>query len=204
MSGRPTRRPPSGQLAPGPALLALALILLTTPARAHPVWGVGGGFTTGFMHPITGPVHVIAMVAVGMWGLGAPALWLLPMIFPLVMAGGGLLGVLGVPLPGVQIGLDLSAVGLGAAIALAARPPVWVAAVLVGGFAVFHGYSHGVGLPSTGDPGAYSEGFMLATALLHLCGIAFGLLVRWALGEWTVRATGGLIACAGLYFLIGI
>ena len=163
------------------------------------------GFAGGFVHPLLGPDHIAAMLAVGLWGafLGAPAIWILPVVFPLVMAVGGLLAVFGVPVPGVQIGIALSAVGLGVVIALVVRPPAWVAAVLVGAFAVFHGYSHGAGLPKAGDPGAYSEGFMLATALLQLCGIAFGLLVRWPLGAWAVRATGGLIACAGLYFLIG-
>ncbi len=145
------------------------------------------------------------MVAVGMWGafLGPPAIWLLPIVFPLVMSFGGVLGVLGVPMPGVEIGIALSAIGLGAMVAFAARPPLWTAAVLVGAFAIFHGYAHGAELPRATNPLAYGIGFVVATGLLHLCGISFGLLVRWPLGERVVRATGGLIACAGFYFLIG-
>jgi urease accessory protein len=189
-----------------PSLLATALILLATPAFAHTGQGVAGGFATGFMHPITGLDHVVAMVAVGMWGafLGPPAIWLLPIVFPMVMAFGGVLGVLGVPLHGVETGIALSAIGLGAMVAFAARPPLWVAAVLVGTFAIFHGYAHGAELPGATNPLAYGIGFVVATGLLHLCGIAFGLLVRWPLGERAVRATGGAIVCAGLYFLANV
>ncbi len=189
----------------GAALLGAATMLLATPALAHTGQGVAGGFATGFLHPLTGPDHIVAMVAVGMWGafLGAPAIWLLPIVFPLVMSFGGVLGVLGVPIPGVEIGIALSAIGLGAMVAFAARPPLWVAAVLVGSFAIFHGYAHGAELPGATNPLAYGIGFVVATGLLHLCGITFGLLVRWPLGERVVRATGGLIACAGFYFLLG-
>ncbi len=204
MSSEPTPRPAPRQGLAGPALLAAALMLLATPALAHTGQGVAGGFTTGFLHPITGPDHVVAMVAVGMWGafLGPPAIWLLPIVFPLVMSAGGVLGVLGVPLPGVEIGIALSAIGLGAMVAFAARPPLWIAAVLVGAFAIFHGYAHGAELPGATNALAYGIGFVVATGLLHLCGISFGLLVRWPLGERVVRATGGAIMCVGLYFLI--
>jgi urease accessory protein len=208
MSSRPTARPVPRRLSAAPvaALLAAALMLLATPALAHTGQGVAGGFITGFMHPITGPDHVVAMVAVGMWGafLGAPAIWLLPIVFPMVMAFGGVLGVLGVPIHGIETGIALSAIGLGAMVAFAARPPLWVAAVLVGTFAIFHGYAHGAELPGATNPLAYGIGFVLATGLLHLCGIAFGLLVHWPIGERAVRATGGLIACAGLYFLVNV
>ena len=199
------RRFGTGRLA-GPGSLATGLILLATPAFAHTGQGVAGGFAAGFMHPITGPDHVVAMVAVGMWGafLGAPAIWLLPVVFPLVMAFGGVLGVLGVPMPGVEIGIALSAIGLGLVVAFAARPPLWVAAVLVGMFAIFHGYAHGAELPGAANPLAFGIGFVLATGMLHLCGIAFGLLVRWPMGERAVRATGGAIVCAGLYFLVNV
>jgi urease accessory protein len=180
-------------------------MLLAQPALAHTEVGVAGGLLSGFLHPILGPDHVIAMVAVGLWGafLGMPAIWVLPVVFPLVMAFGGVLGVLGVPLPGVEFGIALSAVALGAMVAFAARPPLWVAALLVGAFAIFHGHAHGTELPGAANPLAYGIGFVVATGLLHLTGIAFGLLVRWPVGERAVRAGGGLIACAGLYFLVG-
>lgn len=179
--------------------------LVAAPALAHTGAGVIGGLTSGLVHPIFGPDHVVAMVAVGLWGafLGAPAIWLLPVVFPLVMAGGGILGVLGVPVPAVETGIAFSAVALGAMVALAARPPLWLAALLVGAFAIFHGHAHGAELPEAANPLAYGLGFVVATGLLHLAGIAFGLLVRWPLGARAVRAGGGLIALAGVYFLIG-
>src|SRR5438128_8273456 len=117
--------------------LTLALMLLASPARAHVGDGLTGGFVGGFGHPLFGPDHVVAMVAVGLWGafLGAPAIWLLPVVFPLVMAFGGVVGILGVPIPAVETGIATSAVVLGLMVALAARPPLWVAAALVGAFA---------------------------------------------------------------------
>ena len=121
----------------------------------------------------------------------------------MVMAFGGLAGVLGVPLPGVEMGIALSAVALGAMVALALRPPLWVAAVLVGAFAIFHGHAHGTELPEAANPLAYGVGFVIATGLLHLSGIALGLLSRWPAGLQAVRVGGGAIACVGLYFLAG-
>jgi len=162
-----------------------------------------GGFVGGFAHPLFGPDHVVAMVAVGLWGafLGAPAIWVLPIVFPLVMAAGGVIGILGVPLPGVETGIALSAIVLGMMVALAARPPLPVAAVLVGAFAIFHGYAHGAELPPGTDAVAYSVGFVVATGLLHLTGIAFGQLTRWPAGRMAVRIAGGAIALAGVGFL---
>ena len=168
--------------------------------------GAVGGFASGFTHPIFGWDHVVAMVAVGLWGafLGAPAIWLLPVVFPLVMAGGGALGILGVPVPAVETGIAASAVVLGLLVAFAARPPLWLAAVVVGAFAIFHGHAHGTELPAAADPLTYAIGFVLATGLLHLLGIAFGLLVRWPAGMIAVRAGGGAIALVGVAFLTGL
>ena len=187
------------------ALLVLAAVSAACPAFGHG-GGFSGGFIGGFAHPLFGPDHVVAMVAVGLWGafLGAPAIWLLPIVFPLVMAAGGVLGILGVPLPGVETGIALSAVVLGLMVALAARPPLWVAAVLVGVFAIFHGHAHGTELPPGADAVAYSVGFVIATGMLHLAGIAFGLLARWPAGRFAVRAAGGAIALAGVAFLSGM
>jgi urease accessory protein len=185
---------------------SLALMLIAgSPAVAH-TGGMAGGFIGGFAHPLFGPDHVVVMVAVGLWGafLGTPAIWLLPIVFPLVMAFGGAIGILGVPLPGVEIGIALSAIVLGSMVALAAAPPLPIAAVLVGAFAIFHGYAHGAELPPGTDAVAYSVGFVAATGLLHLTGIAFGLLAHWPAGRIAVRAAGGAIALAGVAFLSGI
>ncbi|MBX9844285.1 MAG: HupE/UreJ family protein [Xanthobacteraceae bacterium] len=180
----------------------LACVLTAEPTLAH-TGGVAGGFVSGFTHPVFGPDHLAAMVAVGLWGafLGPPAIDILPVVFPLVMAFGGLLGILGVPLPGTEILIAISAILLGLAVAIAARPPLWIAAVLVGLFAIFHGHAHGTELPPGVDAIAYSAGFVIATGLLHLAGIALGLLVRWPAGLIAVRAVGGVIAFAGVVFL---
>ena len=184
-------------------LISLTLSLVATSAFAHSESGVAIDFAGGFAHPIFGPDHVIAMVAVGLWGafLGPPAIWLLPVVFPLVMAVAGALGVIGMPLPGVEIGIAVSAIALGAMIALAAKPPLWIAAVLVGAFAVFHGHAHGVELPVGADAIAYSMGFVVATGMLHMTGIAFGTLSQWSAGRIAVRVAGGVIALIGAYFL---
>jgi len=184
-------------------VLLLTLALLTTPAFAHSENGVAIDFWGGFTHPIFGPDHVIAMVAVGLWGafLGAPAIWLLPVVFPLVMAFGGVLGIAGMPLPGVETGIAISAIALGMMVALAAKPPLWVAAVLVGAFAIFHGYAHGAELPIGADAVAFSMGFVIATGTLHLVGITFGGLSHWRAGQIAVRAVGGVIALIGLAYL---
>lgn len=180
----------------------LLCVTAATPALAHS-GSVAGGFVGGLAHPMLGPDHVVAMVAVGLWGafLGPPAIFILPVVFPLVMAGGGVLGILGVPLPGAEIGIAGSALVLGLMVALAARPPLWIAAVLVGAFAIFHGHAHGAELPPGADAVAYSAGFVVATGLLHLVGIAFGLLVRWPAGKLAVRGAGAAIACVGVLFL---
>jgi len=178
------------------------LLIMAVPALAHEGSGTGG-FIGGFSHPLLGPDHIVAMVAVGLWGafLGAPAMWTLPIVFPLVMAGGGVLGILGLGLPGVEVGIAVSAIALGLMVALAARPPIFVAALLVGAFAVFHGHAHGAELPPGSDAVAYSAGFVIATGLLHLTGISFGLLARWPAGRIAVRLAGIVIAVVGAAFL---
>jgi urease accessory protein len=187
------------------AALVLCAAIAAAPAFAHS-GSVTGGFAGGFVHPLFGPDHIVAMIAVGLWGafLGAPAIWLLPITFPLVMAFGGVLGIIGVPIPGVEIGIAVSAIVLGLMVALAARPPLWIAAVIVGVFAIFHGHAHGTELPAAADAVAFSLGFVIATGMLHLCGIAFGLLSRWPAGRIAVRAAGAAIALAGVVFLSGV
>lgn len=186
--------------------LVLVALIASRSAWAHDEAGdATGGFLAGFLHPMLGWDHAVAMVAVGLWGafLGAPAIWLLPVIFPIVMALGGALGVMGVPLPAVETGIAISAIVLGAMVALAARPPLLVAAVVVGAFAIFHGHAHGTELPGSADPLVFSLGFVLATGLLHAAGIAFGLLTRWPAGRVAVRGLGVIVMLIGAAFLLG-
>ncbi|MEL0200993.1 MAG: HupE/UreJ family protein [Aquiluna sp.] len=187
--------------------LAIATwLLLGTSLWAHEDAGMAGGFISGLTHPLFGFDHVVAMIAVGLWGafLGSPALWILPVVFPVVMAFGGALGVLGVEVPLVETGIAASAVVLGLMVALALRPKIAIAAVIVGAFAIFHGHAHGTELPEAASPLAYSIGFVISTGLLHLAGIGFGHFTRWPQGILAVRAGGGVIALVGVGFLTGL
>ena len=182
----------------------LAVILFWTgTALAHPQAGEAKGFLTGFKHPISGLDHVLAMVAVGLWGaqLGSPAIWLLPVAFPMVMAFGGMLGLMGVPLPGVEYGIAASAILLGMAVLFEVRPPLALAAVLVSGFAIFHGHAHGTELPPGQSGLLYSMGFVIATGCLHAIGIGIGAVHRWPWGQRFLRFAGAIVACGGMFFL---
>jgi urease accessory protein len=178
-------------------------MLFAVPAWAHEQQGQAAGFVTGLLHPVSGLDHVLAMVTVGLWGaqLGAPAIWLLPVTFPLVMAFGGFLGLVGIPLPGVETGIATSAILLGAMVATESRPPLWLAATLVAFFAVFHGHAHGTELPPGASGLLYSVGFVVATGCLHATGISIGLIHRWGTGRMALRGAGAAVAAAGFYFL---
>ena len=181
-----------------------ALALAAAPARAHGVSSHGGGFVAGLLHPISGLDHVVAMVAVGLWGavLGPPALWLRPVAFPIVMALGGCLGLLGVAIPGVEIGIALSGMVLGLLVLFEIRPPLVPAAAIVSAFALFHGHAHGTELPANGNPFLYSLAFVIATGLLHLLGILLGETRRWPGGRRFVQIAGAGVALVGLGFLL--
>ncbi len=188
----------------GRVALGVVTVLIAEPVHAHVAGGdVGRGFASGFAHPLGGADHALAMLAVGLWGaiLGQPTLWLLPVVFPLVMALGGALGAAGIAVPYVEAGIALSAVLLGAMVAGAVRAPLWIAALLVGAFAIFHGHAHGTELPRGASVLSYSAGFVTATGALHLAGIALSGLNRWPAGAGLVRAGGVGIAMAGLFFL---
>jgi urease accessory protein len=194
----------TGRARSRPRGLALLVVLLAaTRAFAHEAGGQAAGFASGFGHPFSGLDHVVAMVAVGLWGaqLGAPAVWLLPVTFPMTMAVGGFLGLVGVALPGVEVGIALSAVLLGLMVAKEARPPLAVAAILVAVFALFHGHAHGTELPAGESGLAYSIGFVVATGALHGVGIAIGFVHRFKAGRIVLRVAGGSVLAAGLYFL---
>jgi urease accessory protein len=188
---------------PQTVAVAALLLLCAQPALAHPQNGEAVGFLTGFRHPISGLDHVLAMVAVGLWGaqLGSPAIWLLPVAFPMVMAFGGMLGLMGVSIPGIEYGIALSAILLGAAVMFEFRPPLGVAAALVGFFAIFHGHAHGTELPPGQSAMLYSIGFVIATGCLHALGIGIGTVHRWRWGQSLVRFAGGLVAMGGAFFM---
>jgi len=187
-----------------PGLSALLLILLwPVAALAHIQAGEAGGFVSGLSHPVSGLDHVLAMVAVGLWGaqLGMPAIWVLPVAFPMMMAFGGMLGLVGLPLPGVEIGIAVSAMVLGALVLGGVRLSLAAAVLVVAFFAVFHGHAHGTELQAGQNAVLYSLGFVIATGSLHAVGIGIGLVQRWDLGRKLLRGAGGVVLAGGLYFL---
>jgi len=179
------------------------MLLCARVALAHPQAGEAKGFLTGFRHPISGLDHVLAMVAVGLWGaqLGSPAIWLLPVAFPMVMAFGGMLGLMGVPLPGTEVAIAASAILLGAAVLFEFRPALPLAALLVAFFAIFHGHAHGTELPPGQSGLLYSMGFVIATGCLHAVGIGIGVAHRWVWGQRFLRFAGAGVAMGGFFFL---
>jgi len=185
------------------AWLVSLLTLWPVAAWAHVQAGETEGLWSGLWHPVSGLDHVLAMIAVGLWGaqLGAPALWMLPVTFPMAMAFGGMLGLMGIGFPGVEVGIALSAIVLGVLVLRESRPPLWVAAVVVGFFAIFHGHAHGTELPEGQSGLLYSLGFVVATGSLHGVGIAIGVLHRWSAGRMLLRGAGAVVALAGMAFL---
>ncbi len=179
----------------------VALLAFPSPLAAHE-GGAAAGLLSGLLHPISGLDHVLAMLAVGIWGaqMGPPAIWVLPVTFPMIMALGGMLSLVGVPVPGVEIGIGLSALLLGLMVALERRPDLRAAAVLVGFFAIFHGYAHGAELPEGQSGILYSIGFVVSTGTLHASGIGVGQIHRWDRGKRALRIAGAGIATGGAWF----
>jgi urease accessory protein len=186
---------------------ATILVALTGSTLAHTGHGDTSGFAHGFNHPIGGLDHVLAMVAVGLYAamLGGRALWLVPGTFVTVMALGGALGMAGYALPYTEIGIALSVIVLGLAVAFRIGVPTLAAMALVGLFAIFHGHAHGAEMPLDLSGYEYAAGFLLATALLHGAGIALGVAAGKLAehGGWrAAQAAGGAMALAGLALLV--
>jgi urease accessory protein len=190
------------------ALLALSLLaLLPTAALAHTGHAAAGGLAAGFLHPLGGLDHVLAMVAVGLlaWNLGGRALWLVPLAFVAAMAAAGAIGMAGTALPLVELGIGLSVVAIGGLVALGLRLPTALAMGIAAVFAIFHGHAHGTEMDPTASGLAYGAGFVAATVLLHATGILAGLgLGRLAAGGGAPsRASGAAIAALGVLILAG-
>ncbi len=190
------------------AVLATALVLVPTLAFAHP--GLPGhthDFASGMLHPLSGIDHILAMVAVGLFAaqLGGRALWAVPASFVAVMAAAGVAGMSGIALPLTETGIALSIVALGSVIALRAAMPLAAAMAMVGFFAIFHGYAHGVEAPANASGLLFGAGFVAATALLHGLGVGLGLAVgriQGAYGRNLVRVAGSVSAVIGVAMLV--
>lgn len=169
-------------------------------ALAHPGHDGAGGLVHGFVHPVTGIDHVLAMIAVGVLAAlyGGRALWLVPTSFLVGMAAAGTVGIAGIPVQIVEAGIGLSIVVLGLMIATQIKPPTLVVMAVVGFFALFHGYAHGSEMPKGPAGLSFAAGFLVATALLLSAGVGLGLLLqRRTLSRRLIQAGGGAMALVG-------
>jgi urease accessory protein len=185
-------------------LLALFVTLTPSLALAHVGVGETSGVAHGFMHPVSGVDHILAMVAVGLFAahLGGRAVWLVPLSFMAMMTVGGALGMAGIEAPYVEIGIGFSVVVLGIVLAAALNPPVVIAMALVGFFAIFHGYAHGAEMPETASGMAYGLGFIIASALLQAIGISFGIVASSK--RRITQFAGSAMALAGIGIVSGL
>ncbi|MGL4711622.1 MAG: HupE/UreJ family protein [Shewanella sp.] len=186
-------------------LLLLLTLCWTAPVSAHEIHS-GGGFMSGFNHPVLGFDHLLAMLSVGMLStqLGGRAIWTVPLAFVTFMLVGGMLGLYAIAVPFVEIGIALSVLLLGLAIAFDRQIPLLFAMTFVGVFAIFHGHAHGAEMPELASPVLYALGFLVGTAVIHLGGVMIGLGMQRMTGQRNLmRVTGVAIAAMGGYLLAG-
>ena len=181
-------------------LLFLALLIVPVTAHAHTGAGPLHGFLDGAQHPLSGLDHLLAMIAVGLWAAqtGGRALWAVPTSFVALMAVGGILGMTGFHPPFVETGILVSVLGLGLLILFAIRLPVAAGMLIVGAFAMFHGFAHGAEMPTQASSAAYAIGFVLSTAALHLAGIALGIALGRVRFAPLLRVAGACVLLGGL------
>lgn len=185
----------------------LLLAVLPLAASAHP--GHEGGhdfgwdFSGGFLHPLSGLDHLLAMIAVGLWAaqLGGQARWLVPAAFVGVMALGAACGHGGMAFAGLEQGIAASVLVLGLLVATAVRLPLAAGMSLVSLFALFHGMAHGAEMPATAGGLEFGLGFVAATVLLHAAGLGLGRLTAQR-ANLVTRTAGVAIAIAGVVMLV--
>lgn len=190
------------------AFLALLLSAMATPALAHTGIGAVHGLEHGFLHPLTGPDHLLAMLAVGLWSGQQSGqkydnpVWLWPTAFVGTMLLGGLLGLTGIAMPGMELMILGSVIVLGALTLFGVILPRWAGAALVAAFAVSHGMAHSLEMPADGGGAVYFAGFAVATVLLHLAGIGIALVGAGNGRPILARASGGACCAAGLLLAV--
>jgi urease accessory protein len=181
-------------------------LLLITPtlAFAHEA-ATGNGFMSGLSHPVLGLDHLLAMVSVGILSaqMGGKAIWSVPATFVIVMLLGGVIGMSGFGIGSVELGIVISVLALGVAIAASKKLPAFIAMAFVGFFAIFHGHAHGTEMPSIAEPALYALGFVVGTAALHIGGVVIGIAAaRFKDGHQLLRFLGAGIAGIGFHLLI--
>ena len=190
------------------SFLAILIGLITTTAYAHDGGNVPlGGFISGLIHPVLGYDHLFAMLSVGIISaqIGGKAIWRVPATFVIVMAIGGAFGLMNIGSLPAEFGIALSLVLLGGAIAAERQLPTWITMIIVGVFAVFHGYAHGLEMPASAKPVTFALGFLLGTAIIHIAGVFIGdISQHYERGKIILRVAGGLIAIYGLLLIFGV
>ncbi|MGD9716810.1 MAG: HupE/UreJ family protein [Sulfuricurvum sp.] len=184
--------------------IALAAIMAEVSLLAHTGHGTVSGFGAGFSHPIGGADHILAMIAVGLWAsqMGGRALWAVPLSFVTMMVAGAAMGIQGFQVPFIEEGILGSVLVLGALIGFGVKMPVAFSAAIVGLFAIFHGTAHGAEMPLNAAGVEYAAGFVLATAMLHIGGIAIGAVMHKLSETKASKVAGGAIAASGLALIL--
>jgi urease accessory protein len=179
-------------------VVGLALLATTSQTFAHPGHPSREFFAEGLLHPMTGADHLVAMLTAGMWAalIGGWALLIVPLAFVAAMLSGFCLALAGLHLPHVEPMILASLVVFGLATASGLSMTPYLAALVVGTFALFHGYAHGV---EHGDAAAwpFATGFVLGTLVLLVTGIAVTQLGYAAIGPRRGRTAIRIIAIAG-------
>ena len=182
------------------------LLFFSSALSAHEAQSLPyGPFLSGITHPVLGFDHLLAMVSVGMISaqIGGRAIWTVPATFVVVMFFGGLLGLNYGGLTGYEIGIAISVLLLGSALAADKKLNAGFAMIAVAVFAVFHGYAHGEEIPTIAEPPPYVAGFMTGTIILHVAGVVLAdISTHYEKGKILLRFLGGFIALSGMYFLI--
>ena len=192
------------------SLLAMPLLLcLSQPALAHPGHHAHPDglsmLTDGLLHPLAGPDHLLAMLAVGIWSaMVYPTLKraiYIPISFSLILLVGALMGMAGMHVPLVEPLILASLLVLGLMLAGMARLPLLLGSILVAFFAFFHGAAHGMELPAGGSAILFILGFMVSTLLIHCTGMVAGTILTRR-RTWPARLAGAGIASYGAVLML--
>ena len=185
-------------------IFTFIILALPTFVFAHEVEG-GGGFFSGFSHPVLGFDHLLAMLSVGILSaqMGGKAIWKVPATFVAVMLLGGILGMNNIGLISVELGIVCSVLILGIAIAANKELPALIAMIFVGFFAMFHGHAHGTEMPYLAEPVFYALGFIVGTAVIHIAGVMIGsVATKFKDGQQLLRFLGAGISGVGFHMLV--
>lgn len=170
-------------------IILLAALLYPAISWAHPNHLGAQGFAEGLFHPLTGIDHALAMVAVGVLASQKANLWKFPLTFLAFMIIGGLVGYMGIAVPWVEMGILLSVLVLGLWMAFPNILPSACLFVALMAFALCHGFAHGAEILPGRPLYAYIVGFIVATASLHIAGIALAKMLL-PKQSWIVRFSG--------------